>query len=146
MYELWAQTYPRDCTAPINLRVIYRDFGNYDKSLAEARETVSLDPNALSYTNLVGSYLLLNRLEEARATADAALAKRFDSLHANYYEIAFLQHDAAAMAQQVAWSTGKTGVEDQLLGLKLTLPPIPDDLGKHRSSPSKRRILPNGQR
>ena len=120
--------------------------GTMDKSLAEARETVSLDPNALSYTNLVGSYLLLNRLEEARATADEALAKRFDSLHANYYEIAFLQHDAAAMAQQVAWSTGKTGVEDQLLGLKLTLPPIPDDLGKHRSSPSKRRILPNGQR
>jgi eukaryotic-like serine/threonine-protein kinase len=120
VYELWAQTYPRDWTAPINLRVIYSDFGNYDKSLAEARETVSLDPNALSYTNLVSSYLLLNRLEEARAKADEAQAKKFDSpsLRAGLYDIAFLQHDAAGMAQQVAWSTGKPGVEDQLLGLE----------------------------
>ena len=34
------------------------------------------------------------------------------------YQIAFLQNDAAGMAQQVAWSAGKPGVEDELLGLE----------------------------
>jgi hypothetical protein len=34
------------------------------------------------------------------------------------YEIAFLQNDAAGMAEQVVWSAGKPGVEDGLLALE----------------------------
>jgi serine/threonine protein kinase/Flp pilus assembly protein TadD len=142
VYELWALTYPRDWTAPINLRVIYSDFGNYDKSLAEARETVSLDPNALSYTNLVSSYLSLNRLEEARAIADEAQAKKFDSpsLRNELYGIAFLKNDVAGMAQQVAWSAGKPGVGDQLLGLEADTAAYSGRLGQARDL-SRRAVV-----
>jgi len=71
----------------------------------------------MNYNNVADSYLKLNRLEEARATATEAQAKGFDSstLRFNLYNIAFLQNDAAGMAQQVAWATGKRGVEDVLL-------------------------------
>jgi eukaryotic-like serine/threonine-protein kinase len=118
VYELWAQTYPRDVIPPNNLRVIYGDLGQHDKALAEARETLRLDPSALGYSNLLGAYLSLNRLEEARATASEGQAKNLDSptLHFSLYSLAFLQSDAVGMAQEVAFGAGKPGVEDVLLG------------------------------
>jgi tetratricopeptide (TPR) repeat protein/predicted Ser/Thr protein kinase len=116
-YELWAQTYPRDVVPAGNLNVIYDYLGQYDKALAQSRESYRLVPDGLSYSNLVNAYLFLNRLEEARTTAEEAQAKNLDSpyLRINLYALAFLQNDAAGMAQQVAWAAGKSGVEDALL-------------------------------
>jgi hypothetical protein len=68
------------------------------------------------YGNLVITYIHLNRLKEAMATADDAQAKNFDSpdLRLYLYELGFLQGDAAGMAQQVKWSMGKPGQESLL--------------------------------
>jgi eukaryotic-like serine/threonine-protein kinase len=121
VYELWARTYPRDVQAPLNVGTIYSELGQYDKALEEAREALHLAPGSGKYYgNLVGAYLVLNRLGEARATAKEAQARKLDSpyLRVTLYEIAFLQNDAAGMAQQVAWSAGKAGVEDSLLVLE----------------------------
>jgi eukaryotic-like serine/threonine-protein kinase len=117
-YELWAQTYPRDWLPPDNLGGIYRILGQYDKRLAENRETLRLDPtSAWSYAYLVYPYLNLNRLEEARAIAEEAQAKQLDSplLRIGLYQLAFLQNDTAGMTKQVTWAMGKPGVEDVLL-------------------------------
>jgi tetratricopeptide (TPR) repeat protein len=116
-YELWAQTYPRDVVPAGNLNVICDYLGQYDKALAQSRESYRIVPDGLSYSNLVNAYLFLNRLEEARTTAEEAQTKNLDSpyLRVNLYALAFLQNDAAGMAQQVAWATGKSGVEDALL-------------------------------
>jgi eukaryotic-like serine/threonine-protein kinase len=116
-YEFWAQTYPRDVVPAGNLNVIFDYLGQYDKGLAQSRESYRLVPDGLSYSNLVTAYLFLNRLEEARATAEEAQAKNLDSpyLRINLYALFFLQNDAAGMAQQVAWAAGKPGVEDALL-------------------------------
>jgi len=117
-YELWAQTYLRDWLPPDNLGGIYRILGQYDKRLEENRETLRLDPtSAWSYAYLVYPYLNLNRLEEARATINEAQSKQLDSplLRIAQYQLAFLQNDAAGMAQQVTWAAGKSGVEDVLL-------------------------------
>jgi eukaryotic-like serine/threonine-protein kinase len=116
-YELWAQTYPRDVVPAGNLNVIFDYLGQYDKGLAQSRESYRLVPDGLSYSNLVNAYLFLNRLEEARAAAEEAQAKNLDSpyLHINLYALSFLQNDAAGTAQQVAWAAGKPGVEDALL-------------------------------
>ena len=118
VYELWSQTYPRDYVPPNNLGSMYGILGQYDKDLVEGREALRLEPGSgLGYANLVVEYLYLNRLEEARATALEAQAKNLDSpsLRLNLYRLAFMQNDAAAMAQQVAWAQGKPGVEDVLL-------------------------------
>jgi eukaryotic-like serine/threonine-protein kinase len=83
----------------------------------EFREALRLDASGSHYAILVASYLNLNRLEEARAMAEEAQAKNLDSppLRTLLYVLAFLQNDAVGMAQQVAWSEGKPGVEDVLL-------------------------------
>jgi Tfp pilus assembly protein PilF/predicted Ser/Thr protein kinase len=117
--ELWARTYPRDWAPRNQLGLIYSALGQYDKSLAEVREALRLYPeNGQVYGHGVFLYLRLNRLEEARATAAEAKEKGLDSpnLRMRLYMLAFLQNDEAGMAQQVAWSAGKPGVEDVLLG------------------------------
>ncbi|HEV3254419.1 MAG TPA: adenylate/guanylate cyclase domain-containing protein [Candidatus Acidoferrales bacterium] len=117
-YELWAQTYPRDVVPPNNLASIYGEFGQYDKCLTAIRESLRLDSaNAESHASLVNAFLFLNRLTDARATAEEAQKNNFDSpfLHSYLYQVAFLQNDAAGMARQVAWSAGKPQVEAMLV-------------------------------
>jgi len=117
-YELWAQTYPRDDVPPGNLGAIYGTLGYYDKALAGAQETTKLDPGGgLSYANLVSSYLQVNRLDEARATAQEAQAHNLDnpSIHLSLYGIDFLEHDAAGMEREAAGLMGKPGFEDGML-------------------------------
>ena len=114
--ELWTQTYPRDDVPKIVLGVVYSKLGQYDKLLAENREALGLYASAVNYANLADSYLYLNRLDEARATAAEAQAKKLDSPYLRFllYQLAFLQNNAAGMAQQVTWASGKSGWEDVL--------------------------------
>jgi eukaryotic-like serine/threonine-protein kinase len=117
IYELWAHTYPRDLVPLGNLGVVHQSLGHYDKALEEFREALRLAPeDALNYGNLVISYICVNRLKEALATAEQAQAKNFDSadLHLYLYELGFLQHDAARMTQQVASTMGKPEQESLL--------------------------------
>jgi eukaryotic-like serine/threonine-protein kinase len=117
-YELWAQSYPRDEVPRGNLTVGYATLGQYDKALVEARESLRLDPESgLSYANVVILCIVTNRLEEARTRVAETQAKNLDPpfLHTALYLLAFLQKDAAGMAQQVAWAAGKPGVEDTFL-------------------------------
>src|SRR6202040_1491329 len=69
---------------------------------------------------LISSFITLNRIDEAKALSQDAQAKKLDSgyLRITMYQIAFLQNYKTAMAQQVAWSVGKTGVEDVFLGME----------------------------
>jgi eukaryotic-like serine/threonine-protein kinase len=117
-HELWAQTYPRDNVPPHNLGIIYAYLGDYDKSLAASREVLKLNPRSGSaYATLVSSYLYLNRLDEAKATAQEAQAHNLDSpqMHLKLYLLDFLQHNSAGMGQEVTGLMGKPGYEDQVL-------------------------------
>jgi eukaryotic-like serine/threonine-protein kinase len=112
IYEVWGQTYPRELVPPGNLGVVYQSLGQYNKALEEFREALRLAPDdALTYANLLITYISLNRLKEASAIAEEAQAKNLDSadLHQYLYELGFLQHDAARMAQQVTWAMSKPG-------------------------------------
>jgi eukaryotic-like serine/threonine-protein kinase len=134
--ELWAQTYPRD-DGPRGLENgIYLNLGQPDKALSAARENVRLAPTpiGLGYAGLVDSYLSLNRLEDARATAEEAKAKNLDSpyLRFDLYRLAFLHNDTAGMAQQVAWASGKRGAEDVLLSNEADTAAYFGQLGKAR--------------
>jgi eukaryotic-like serine/threonine-protein kinase len=118
VYELWAQTYPRDLVPPANLGVVYQSLGQYDKALEEFRVALRIAPeDALTYGNLVITYICLNRLQEAQTTAEEALAKNLDSndLHLYQYELGFLKHDTSEPALQIKWATGKPGPESLLL-------------------------------
>lgn len=118
MYELWAQAYPRDGVPPGNLGAINFYMGRYEKAVSETLEHLRIEPdNGMGYGNLVAQYAALNRLDEAKAAYQEAMARKLDdaSLHGNLYGIAFLQGDTAEMERQVAWAAGKPGAEDVLL-------------------------------
>ncbi len=119
-FKVLAQNYPREETAPTNLGVIDVVLGDYDDALKQAQDAFKLNPSGLNYSNLISSFITLNRVDEAKALALEAQAKKLDSgyLRITIYQIAFLQNDKAAMAQQVAWSVGKTGVEDVFLAME----------------------------
>ncbi len=120
-YEVWEQIYPREEVPAINLGVVYQSLGQYDKSLGEFREALRLGPSeSLNFSNLTLAYLHLHRLSEARATAEEALTKNLDSadLRLYMYQMAFLRGDEAGMAKQVAWSSGKPGLENAMLNLE----------------------------
>ena len=120
--ELCIRAYPRSEMPHTFLSgIIYPVFGQYEKGVEEGREAVRLNPdNPISYSTLMFSYIALNRLDEAKATYGQALERKLNHplFHLALYQIAFLQNDEEGMAQQVAWSAGKPGVEDWLLGLE----------------------------
>jgi len=120
--ELWAQAYPRSPGPHMFLSgLIHPILGQYEKAADEAIEAVRLNPdNSISYSILMLSYIALNRLDEAKAAYGQALGRKLNRpfYHTSLYAIAFLQNDAAGMSQQVAWSAGKPGIEDELLGLE----------------------------
>lgn len=133
--ELWAQTYPRDVTPHSILTFLYFCLGQYDKSLAEAREAVRLNPaSGNDYENLADVYFFLNRLDEVRVTVEEAWTKKLDTpfLHLLMYYLAFFKNDTAGMAQQLAWATGKRGVEDVFLATEADTAAFSGQLGKAR--------------
>jgi eukaryotic-like serine/threonine-protein kinase len=100
------------------LGVNYLLAGRYDKALPQFQHALQLFPNnLLNHANLGVTYLFLNRLDDAKATFDLALARKLDGviLRLNIYSLAFLRGDTAEMGRQVAWGAGKRGEEDALL-------------------------------
>ena len=148
VYELWAQSYPRDPVPPHNLSAgIYPNLGQYEKALAEIREGLRLDPgSSSSYAGLAWDYLFLNRFKEAQAAAKEGQAKKLDSptLHFILYLLAFLQNDAAEMTQWVAWSSGKSGIEDVFLAMEADTAAYFGRLGKAREF--SRRAVASAER
>jgi eukaryotic-like serine/threonine-protein kinase len=117
-YELWIANYPRDSVPHNNLGANYAFMGQYEKGLAEAQETLRLEPNdVINNANLGEVYLYLNRLDDAKAAFDQAFARKLDGgyLRLSLHYLGFLRGDSVQMKQQVAWGAGKPGDEDLLL-------------------------------
>jgi serine/threonine protein kinase/tetratricopeptide (TPR) repeat protein len=67
-YELWIETYPRQWTAYNNVALNYGTLGQAEKSLEAKLKANELAPYAaFTHGNLAASYVILNRLDEARA-------------------------------------------------------------------------------
>jgi len=104
-YEVYKQTYPRDFIASGNLAVTYGQLGQFDKALENAQESLNLKPDgANGYINLAGTYITLNRLDEAKATMNAALARNLGGtlVHETLSAIALLQGDKTAQEKEDA--------------------------------------------
>jgi serine/threonine protein kinase/Tfp pilus assembly protein PilF len=110
-YELYRQTYPRDPIPFNNLAAIYNQLGQFDNALENAKHAVEIDPDMVSgYENAAQAYAGLNRIEEARATLNAAL-----------------QHKAAAAGFRVElasldWAEGKHADMEKELQLASATP------------------------
>jgi serine/threonine protein kinase/tetratricopeptide (TPR) repeat protein len=117
--QLWIQAYPRAALPHTYLAgAIYPNEGQYEKGVAAGREAIRLSPNfSPAYGLTIPDYVAMNRIDEAKATYEQALERKLKNsfLHIALYEIAFLQNDAAGMAQQVSASAGTPGLEATLL-------------------------------
>jgi tetratricopeptide (TPR) repeat protein len=135
-YELWAQNYPREFFPHGYLGLLHGVVGQYEKAAAEELEASHLDPNsAVNLGNLMLTYAALNRLDEAKATYQEAMARKLDheGLHAYRYGIAMVEGDAAEMDRQVAWGAGKLGVEDMFLSTQSDTEAFYGRLGRARA-------------
>jgi eukaryotic-like serine/threonine-protein kinase len=117
-YEFWAQSYPRDDLAPLELGNEYMLLGQWERALSETQESLRLKQNdVVTHSNLAQIFLALNRSNEADAAFQEAQARKLEGweLRLMMYYLAFLRSDAEEMNRQVEWGTGKPGSEDVLL-------------------------------
>ena len=79
--------------------------------------------------NLGNCLLALQRFDEARQTAKAALGQNFDDyiLRNELYALAFIGQDTAAREEQAAWFRSQPDSEHFGLALESTPWPIPDN-------------------
>jgi eukaryotic-like serine/threonine-protein kinase len=134
--EIGAQMYPRDSTFLSYLATFSRALGEYEAGLKESLEE-SRRPihSSLPYRDLVLSYLLLDRINEADAVTEEAHAKGRDSdLETVLYGIAFYQDDTAGMARQVAHAAGAPGEDNLLLAMEADTAAYFGHLGKAQES------------
>jgi DNA-binding winged helix-turn-helix (wHTH) protein/tetratricopeptide (TPR) repeat protein len=118
VYELGMEIYPQEITNYITLSNDYLVLGQYDKALSVSERGLQLDSgDGEDYMVAERAYLSLDRLDEAKATVQRARAQGLDPIsdHTTLYNISFLEHDSAGMANEVAWAEGRTGYEDQFL-------------------------------
>jgi len=109
-YQLWAETYPRDWGPWLDIAKEYTELGQYAPAIAAGEQAMRLDQSrGVIYTELARAYMRVNRFDDAKRTALGAVSIGKDSygLHAILFEIAFVEHDRAAMSREVAWSKGR---------------------------------------
>ncbi len=120
--KLWAKAYPRaEMPRDFLGGLIYPVLGEYEKGLEMGKEAVRWNPNAPIAYSVVGyNFIALNRPNETKANYQQAFKRKLDHpfFHIDLYSVAFMQNDPDAMAQQIAWSVGKSGVEDGFLAME----------------------------
>jgi serine/threonine protein kinase len=109
IYEEWKQLYPRDLAPYINLGIVDSNLGLVEEALSNDKDAFALRrDSAVVYRDLAIDYLDLNRFEEAKAVLSDAKERKLDgSLLKLYYELAFLQNDAAEMDRAISAAPGK---------------------------------------
>ena len=120
-YELYKQTYPRDSVPYNNLAAIYLPLGQFDKALENAREAMRLDPDqANGYFTTAQAYAGLGRVDESRATIQAALQRKLGGAFAHLHLalLAWGQNDQATLDQELA-AAKTAGREGEMLAAGL---------------------------
>ena len=120
--KLWAKAYPRAADPHDFLGgLIYPVLGEYENGLEAGKEAVRWNPDSpISYSVVGYNYIALNRPNEAKANYQRAFERKLDHpfFHIDLYSVAFMQNDPGAMAQQIAWFVGKSGVEEGFLAME----------------------------
>jgi eukaryotic-like serine/threonine-protein kinase len=116
--ELWEQSYPRD---PVPHRILGLENGalaRYDRSAAEFRKAMQLDPKqALPYAGLMTDLMALNRFAEARAVYQDAQLHNVDAgeVERLRYQLAFVEGDKPTMDRLVSSLSNQPGYEGRVL-------------------------------
>jgi len=136
IYEQWAQTYPQDPTPLDALGNNDLMLGQYEQALKLLLDEVRVAGDGYyNYGNLAAAYINLNRLAEARATIEQALARKLEPIsgHTYLYIIDFLQGNLPGMQQELDWAAANAGMEeDVFLNMQSDTEACSGHLGKAR--------------
>jgi DNA-binding winged helix-turn-helix (wHTH) protein/tetratricopeptide (TPR) repeat protein len=105
-YQNWTRLYPLSTNAWVLLGEFQASVGRMDLAVDAARHAVANNPNSVSAVRDLAQWLRYDgQLEEAKKTCNEAFRRGLDGLdlHRTLLEVAFLEHDAAAFDQQIAW-------------------------------------------
>jgi len=113
--EMWKGQYPRD-GEPLNLLCNkYTLVGPFEKAVSEGHAAIDLIPkDARPYVNLAVAFIGLNRFDEANRILREAKDQKLETtnMHQRLFQLAFLQGDAAAMQEQLAWARTNSKPEE----------------------------------
>jgi tetratricopeptide (TPR) repeat protein len=115
--ETWAQTYPRDASAPgIIAGWFARGTGQYERGIRAAQETIPLDPDMpFGYGGLASNNLFLDRFTESADALQRAAERKVDvpEFTVTRYYLAFLKGDQLGMDREIGRVRGQP-VEDEM--------------------------------
>jgi eukaryotic-like serine/threonine-protein kinase len=105
-YETWSRQAPWYPSPHANLAFIYAQLGWFDKTPAESLEALRLGESGETYTNVVSSYVSIDRLQEAKAMFNQAETRNMNTPfnHTAMYLVAFLERDRAGMDRELTWA------------------------------------------
>jgi len=108
--EAYVRSYPRAARGPGNLGNLYSITGQFEKAVAATSEALRMNPNTTIWPgNLAEALIGLNRFADARDVCQRALAQKLDStsIRERLYAVAFINGDAQALQEQIAWVRGR---------------------------------------
>ncbi len=116
-YVKWIGLFPAETYPHQNFALSLSTLGQHQMAAVEWRDAVRLTPSIVNYSRLAGSFIYLNRLNEAVAVLDEAKARGLDGLdiRAYRYVLALLQHDSAARQEQISWAMAKPETKEWAL-------------------------------
>ncbi|HEY2470526.1 MAG TPA: hypothetical protein VGI45_22210 [Terracidiphilus sp.] len=135
--RVWIQAYPRSEMPHTYLAgAMYPAIGQYEKSGAEAREALRLNPDdPAPNAFLMLANIAENHIDQVRAAYEQAKSRKLDSpfFHEFLYQAAFLDNDPTEMERQAAFASDQPGVEDIFLSLKADTAAYSGYLGNARA-------------
>jgi tetratricopeptide (TPR) repeat protein len=116
--KLWRAAYSQDMVPRMCLFFNTEMIGQYEQAIPFGVDCVAVDRGAgTCYSDLVSAYTAVNKLDDAKAIYEQALASKitYPDLHQYRYIVAFLEGDDAEMARQLAWAASDPENEKALL-------------------------------
>jgi eukaryotic-like serine/threonine-protein kinase len=114
-FQNWTTLYPNQPEAWDLLGEFQSAVGRLDLAIEAEKRGLVLAPNS-TFISAELAYLefLDGRIDDSKATVQAAFARGLDNspLHQTLFEIAYYQHDADALQQQMTWFHEKGGEAD----------------------------------
>jgi serine/threonine protein kinase/tetratricopeptide (TPR) repeat protein len=121
VFTHYVQAYPNDSDAHANLGSTLYYLGQCEKSAVECGQAMRLNPdNGFNVSVLMADYLILNRLQEAKAVYEQIRLHKLENAFPEslMYIIAFMEGDAPGMQRYFDSAMGKPGFEDILLAMQ----------------------------
>ena len=120
--ETWAESYPRDPSAPTLLAgLALSSTGQYELAIAETDKAIALDPDHTpAYANRAHNQVRLNRLDDALLTVRHAAERKLESANMLLipYFVAFLKGDDDELARSAAVARKSPAEEDNISHLE----------------------------